>query len=159
MPARRTAAKAAAAVDDASDGDESRDVFDAPGNSADASAEADGYTLDAERPSKRRTKLAAGAAGRTANKLTFIDRPTAQPAQQQKQGQGTPRKSLGAGSDAPSSARKRLSVVDRSAAAASASASGVSDGAMPRVSMETMNNNFEEWMKLATDNVRGPERA
>lgn len=27
----------------------------------------------------------------------------------------------------------------------------------PPVSMEVMNTNFEEWMKLATDNVRGIE--
>ena len=28
--------------------------------------------------------------------------------------------------------------------------------AVPMVSMEVMNNNFEEWMKLATDNVGAP---
>jgi hypothetical protein len=74
----------------------------------------------------------------------------------------TPRGSLGSSNGGTGSAdRKRLSVITRPGTLASGAAAGSGAGQngaasaiqAPRVSMEVMNNNFEEWMKLATDNV------
>lgn len=76
----------------------------------------------------------------------------------------TPRHSNGSSNGVPdTAARKRLSVISRPGPLGSAGQpAGTGNGSgqtaataaqAPRVSMEVMNNNFEEWMKLATDNV------
>ncbi len=68
-----------------------------------------------------------------------------------------PRPSRTSGGSVPDTVmRKRLSVINKPSTLSSINTAMVpADGAPPpqRVSREVMNNNFEEWMKLATDNV------